>query len=321
MLKKVFQPFFTTKEEGSGLGLSIVDRIIREHGGHVGLQSKEGQGTTFTILPTHKQEPNVSTILIIDDDDQLRKSFAKVLTGEGYNVEIAASGEAGLRKVEEALPDLVVLDVRLPGMNGLETFKRIHAIEHRLPVIIMTAFGTTEDSHRGNENRSLRLCAQTVRRTRYAGNHQAGAGRGPFHALTTVAMNARPGDTANEAIIGRSGAMQEVYKSIGARVSHRRHGPDQGRFRHRQGAGGPGALPAQPAVQKTFSGDQLRGHSRDASGKRALRLRKRRLYGRQPPARGQNRTGIGRHYLPGRNRRHAHEPAGENAAAAPGEKH
>jgi len=86
----------------------------------------------------------LSTILIIDDDDQLRVSFQKLLKEEGYSVDSAPSGEMGLNLIKSKSPDLVILDIRLPGMNGLETFKRINAVEPKLPVIIMTAFGTTE---------------------------------------------------------------------------------------------------------------------------------------------------------------------------------
>jgi len=87
----------------------------------------------------------VSAILVIDDDDQLRKSFAKLLSEDGYRVEVAASGEAGLAMVKRSVPDLVILDVRLPGMNGLETFEAIHRVEPKLPVIIMTG-----PRHNGN---------------------------------------------------------------------------------------------------------------------------------------------------------------------------
>ena len=86
----------------------------------------------------------MSNILIIDDDDQLRKSFNKLLIEEGYHCKCAASGEGGLKIIREAVPDLVILDMRLPGMNGFETFQAIHEMEPKLPVIIMTAFGTTE---------------------------------------------------------------------------------------------------------------------------------------------------------------------------------
>ncbi|MGD9325547.1 MAG: response regulator, partial [Desulfobacterales bacterium] len=71
----------------------------------------------------------MSDILVIDDDDQLRKSFHKLLTEEGYSCVSATSGEEGLKKIQKEIPDLVILDVRLPGMSGLETFQAIQEFE------------------------------------------------------------------------------------------------------------------------------------------------------------------------------------------------
>ena len=86
----------------------------------------------------------MNTILVVDDDPQLRQSFKKILTKEGYTVKTASTGELGLEIVRENVPDLVIMDVRLPGMNGLEALQAIHETESKLPVIVMTAFGTTE---------------------------------------------------------------------------------------------------------------------------------------------------------------------------------
>ncbi len=153
-------------------------------------------------------------ILIIDDDDQLRKSFVKLLTEEGYSVESAPSGEAGLELVHRNVPDLVVLDMRLPGMNGFETFQSIHEMEPRLPVIIMTAYGTTETAIEATKMGAfdyvlkpfdipdmLKVIDQALEAGRFM--------RSP------VNMDAVPEETSGEAIIGRSEQMQEVYKAIG----------------------------------------------------------------------------------------------------------
>ena len=86
----------------------------------------------------------MGTILIVDDDPQLRQSFEKLLTQEGHVVVTAATGEAALTQVKREPPDLVIMDVRMPGLSGLETFRHLHALEAKLPVIIMTAFGTTD---------------------------------------------------------------------------------------------------------------------------------------------------------------------------------
>ncbi len=159
----------------------------------------------------------MSTIWIIDDDDQLRISFQKLLTEEGYHVESAASGESCLKMIQQKLPDLIVLDVRLPGINGLETFKEIHKIEPKLPVIIMTAYGTTETAIEAIKLGAfdyilkpfeipdmLTLIGQAIEAGRFM--------RSP------VGLNTPPDKAAQDAIIGRSGVMQEVYKAIG-RVS------------------------------------------------------------------------------------------------------
>lgn len=156
----------------------------------------------------------MSKILIIDDDDQLRKSFERLLTEEGYLVLTAPSGETGLDRVEAENPDLVILDMRLPGMNGFETFQAIHKLEPKLPVIIMTAYGTTETAIEATKMGAfdyilkpfdipemLSVIRQALEANRFM--------RSP------VDMN--PGQEAysHEAIIGRSKPMQDVYKAIG----------------------------------------------------------------------------------------------------------
>jgi len=156
----------------------------------------------------------LSTILIIDDDDQLRQSFEKLLVEEGYTVESAPSGEAGLNLVQRKVPDLVILDMRLPGMNGLETFQSIHEIEPKLPVIIMTAYGTTETAIEATKMGAfdymlkpfdvpdmLKIISQALEAGRFM--------RSP------VEMDSIPEEASHEAIIGRSRSMQDVYKAIG----------------------------------------------------------------------------------------------------------
>ena len=156
----------------------------------------------------------MSTVFIIDDDDQLRKSFEKLLAEEGYHVRIAASGEEGLEHIRENLPDLVILDMRLPGMNGLDTFQAIRDIEPKLPVVIMTAFGTTETAIEATKMGAFDYILKpfdipemldTIKKALEAGRFM----RSP------VDMNITPDQASREAIIGRSPSMQKVYKAIG----------------------------------------------------------------------------------------------------------
>jgi two-component system, NtrC family, response regulator AtoC len=159
----------------------------------------------------------VSTILIIDDDDQLRISFERLLKEEGYRVCTAPSGEAGIRFLADTVPDLVVLDMRLPGMNGLETFKQIHRIEPKLPVIIMTAFGTTETAIETTKLGAFDYVIKPFDIPQMLNTIGQALEAGRF-MRSPVDMDVSPGKFDGEAIVGKSPAMQEVYKAIG-RVS------------------------------------------------------------------------------------------------------
>ena len=159
----------------------------------------------------------MSLILIVDDDPQLRKSFNKLLIEEGYDIESASSGEMGLEMVNKNPPDLVILDMKLPGMNGLETFKAIHDIEPKLPVIIMTAYGTTETAIEATKMGAFDYLLKPFDIPDMLTIIKQALEAGRF-MRSPVEMDAAPDKTLREAIIGRSVLMQEVYKAIG-RVS------------------------------------------------------------------------------------------------------
>ena len=156
----------------------------------------------------------MSSILIVDDDDQLRISFAKLLKEEGYDIRTAPTGEAGIAEVRHKIPDLVIMDVRLPGMNGLAAFAEIRGIDSTLPVIIMTAFGTTDTAIEATKLGAfdyilkpfdIPAMLNLIRQALEAGRLMR----------SRVKLNVAPETATPDAIIGRSDVMQEVYKSIG----------------------------------------------------------------------------------------------------------
>ncbi|MFC1821885.1 sigma-54-dependent transcriptional regulator [Thermodesulfobacteriota bacterium] len=159
----------------------------------------------------------MSEILIVDDDDQLRKSFNKLLTEEGYEVQSASSGEIGYKKIQEKAPDLVILDMRLPGMNGFETFKAMQEIEPKLPVIIMTAYGTTETAIEATKLGAFDYILKPFDIPEMLNIIGQALEAGRFMS-TPIDMNVIPEKSSGDAIIGRSKPMQDVYKAIG-RVS------------------------------------------------------------------------------------------------------
>lgn len=156
----------------------------------------------------------MGAILIVDDDSQLRQSFDKLLTEEGHTVRTSPTGEAGIAMVRESTPDLVVMDVRLPGMSGLETFRAIREIEPKVPVIVMTAFGTTETAIEATKLGAFEYVLKPFEIPEILALIDQALEAGRF-MRSKVEIDVVPEVASAEAIIGRSKSMQEVYKAIG----------------------------------------------------------------------------------------------------------
>ena len=157
----------------------------------------------------------MGNILIVDDDAQLRQSFEKILTTEGHAVKTASSGEAAIAMVQAAVPDLVIMDVRMPGMSGLEAFRVMHEIEPKLPVIIMTAFGTTETAIEATKLGAFEYVLkpfENIQDILALIGQALEAGR---FMRSRVELDVAPDTAAADALIGKSKPMQEVYKAIG----------------------------------------------------------------------------------------------------------
>ena len=155
----------------------------------------------------------MAQILIVDDDHQLRQSFERLLAAEGHDVRAASSGEAGIAAVREAVPDAVIMDVRMSGISGLEAYAAMREIEPRLPVIIMTAYGTTEIAIEATKMGAYDYILKPfdIPEILKLLDKAVAAGRS-MRSRVAVGVDA---EAAAEAIIGQSPAMQELYKAIG----------------------------------------------------------------------------------------------------------
>ncbi|BAI71850.1 two-component hybrid sensor and regulator [Azospirillum sp. B510] len=161
-LQRIFEPFYTTKEVGSGtgLGLSTVYGIVRQTGGFVLVDSAVGEGTTFTILLPHHQgdlrpvdvaEPRErrgsdltgsGTILLVEDEDAVRVFSARALRNKGYQVLEAKNGEAALQQIEAngASIDLLITDVVMPQMDGPTLARHVHELRPEMRVIFISGY-------------------------------------------------------------------------------------------------------------------------------------------------------------------------------------
>ena len=161
-LNKVFDPFFTTKDvgEGTGLGLAMLYGSIQTHDGAVDVNSESGIGTAFHVyLPLEESEVievskekkestpgSKETILVIDDEINMREIISEVLTSLNYRVVEACDGEEGLRMFEDMHDDiaLVISDVVMPKLGGVDATKKMRQINHNLPIILMTGYDKKE---------------------------------------------------------------------------------------------------------------------------------------------------------------------------------
>lgn len=160
---RIFEPFFTTKEpgKGTGLGLSTVYGIVKQSGGHIWVYSEVGRGTTFKLyFPPHYGEEKVRapepttqivlgsgvTILLVEDEPPVRSTVRRLLERHGYQVLEAANGHDALSLVEARGSEikLVVSDMVMPGMGGMELVSRLRTISPKIPVLLMT--GYTEEA-------------------------------------------------------------------------------------------------------------------------------------------------------------------------------
>jgi two-component system cell cycle sensor histidine kinase/response regulator CckA len=155
----VFEPFFTTKAsgEGTGLGLATCHGIVKQNGGHIGLVSLPGEGTTFEIyLPRAEAENSIAkippqpeparrgneTILLIEDEEPVRKLCTHALEKLGYAVISATAGGEGLERAArfEGTIDALITDVVLPDMRGPEIAEQLRKVRPDVAVLFISGY-------------------------------------------------------------------------------------------------------------------------------------------------------------------------------------
>ena len=182
VVARIFDPFFSTNPlgQGTGLGLSTVYGIIRQSGGYVGVDTVMGKGTTFSIYAPRASEEEAanavpiavpvvekvedltgsSRLLLVEDEDAVRSFAVRALQNKGYEVFEASSGDNALEVIAEKKPklDLMVSDVMMPGMDGIELGKRVREIYPNLTIIFMS--GYTEDKFKDDMGPNIHFLAK-----------------------------------------------------------------------------------------------------------------------------------------------------------------
>jgi len=159
-LSKIFEPFYTTKGafgetdrlQGTGLGLSVSYGIMKRHGGTIDVESKRGEGTTFTlrlpvkkgvfkekrIIKSKRKKSEILNILVVDDEEEICEVFKKWLSLDGHKVKSVSTGGKAINLVKKEDCDVVFLDILMPGVAGTEVLERIKEISPHTKVVMIT---------------------------------------------------------------------------------------------------------------------------------------------------------------------------------------
>lgn len=156
-------------------------------------------------------------VLIIDDDRNLRFAFRRVLDARTYSIDEAGTGEEGLAMAKAQPYDVILLDLRMPGMSGMDVLQRLLELDSKTPVIMMTAFGTTDTAIQAIKNGAFDFVLKPfdIEEIQRVVQHAADARRMMSRRVEVVEDDRVPETTDTDTLIGRSRAMQEVYKQIG----------------------------------------------------------------------------------------------------------
>ena len=164
--RRAFQPFFSTKgDHGSGLGLSVCRTIATRHGAELSVASTSGEGTTFILRlpaappalvaearPRRIGPPaaysSQQRVLLVDDQEEVRESVGEMLRAMGHHVTVVDRGEAALALVGRQRIDVVITDLGMPGMTGIDVAQRFRLVAPHVPIVLLTGWGLDPDAAR-----------------------------------------------------------------------------------------------------------------------------------------------------------------------------
>src|SRR3954449_11287397 len=157
----------------------------------------------------------MATILVIDDESSILHAFRRAFADPEDTLQTASDGSEGLELVSRCRPDVVVLDLNLPDMSGLDVFHRIRAIDARIPVIFITGQGTTDTAIEAMKRGAFDYLLKPLDVARVREQVERAAEISRLMKVPAVVADEAPTQGPVDVLVGRSAAMQEVYKAIG----------------------------------------------------------------------------------------------------------
>ncbi|MGI9326700.1 MAG: hybrid sensor histidine kinase/response regulator [Pseudomonadales bacterium] len=187
VLSKIFDPFYTSKPRGRGLGLAVVQGVIRSHEAGLAIRSEPGVGTTismhFPLVQAPEDEERTNnvgtkmleghgTVLVVDDEESVRVVMVAMLEACGYHAVSCEGGEEALDYLaHEVTPAVAIIDVSMPGMDGWTTLGKIRALPHcqDLPVVMISGFTSDQITEQLSSERNVRFLPKPFSKTDLAG--------------------------------------------------------------------------------------------------------------------------------------------------------
>lgn len=179
VLEKIFDPYFTTREneEGTGLGLAMVRGIVQDHHGHISVSSTPGTGTVFKVFFPVTSKPmsqrsslqggaqhgiGQRRIVVVEDEESIRNMLKEILFSAGYRVEVFADGVSAWQAMSTELNrlDLLITDLTMPGLSGLELAGKVRKELPEFPIILCTGYNEVFSSFSPEEKEVVSACLQ-----------------------------------------------------------------------------------------------------------------------------------------------------------------
>ena len=294
-LSRIYDPFFTTKADRQGNRArpvhylrhrprarghaDVPERSWTGHAIHrVAACIDRGRATGRGQELSEIMQKNGS-ILVVDDEEIMREILETLLKGEGYSVRLAASGEEGIELARNIPFDAAIVDVMMPGIDGMTTLESLKKLDDELAVIMVTAYRIGGERHHRDEARSVRLHHQAVQERRGAGRHQeraraAAAGQREPHASAEHPGAVQPLRQHRRPRPGDAARIRPDHPGGAEPVDD----PDSGRKRHGEGARRAGHSHAFAAEGPRVRHGQLRQPAARPPGIDALRPREGRVH-------------------------------------------